>query len=451
MVIDAHKFFRDAVIDDLRSNPEKNLHIIVIATKPDIIKQAPLFHELKNRKQSVLLCHTGQHYDYRYSGGMEEEFSLTPDIHLGIEGSLHEKIAQMIERFGEVIKYLLSIGKMPIPYIHGDTTTSMAIGLASFMHRVGCVHSEAGLRTLTPKKVLFEKFYRDFKQGSFSWDEYYGAMKNKNNFEPGSMEPFPEQYNTRVSEPASGFFAAPVELNREFLLSEGFPSDRVVVTGNAVADATMQAVEQASQSTILQKYPQLKSGEFIRFCIHRRENTENQKRFTILIDSIEKLVKNNRSVLLISLFGTEQAIDRFGLRKRIEKLSEGYPSSFIYSDVWPYYKDVIAAMKVCGLVATDSGSMQEEMNIIGIPTVTLRFGSDRAESIFAGSNVIAPPVDSDFVVKIINCAFKNKDMAKTGNIYGENVAKKIIDEVILRLDRDEHMFRTEEERIGINF
>lgn len=446
---DIPAYFRDGLAAEIRAAPQHHVHIVTIATKPDIIKQAPIYHELKKRGEYVLLCHTGQHYDWRYSGGMEEEFGLIVDIHLGIEGNLHQKIAQMVERFGQVTDYFLREGKTPIPYIHGDTTTSMAIGLASFMHRVACVHVEAGIRTLTPKKAIIEKYYNDFKNGQFQWADYYAAMRERTNFERGSMEPFPEQYNTRVSEPASGFYAAPVELDREFLLSEGFSQDSIVVTGNTVADATLAAIADAENSTIFAKYPQLRNGQFIRFCIHRRENTQDQKRFTILIEAIEKLVHEGQCVLLISLFGTEEAIDRFLLRPRLESLAKDYPNTFIYSDVWPYYRDVIAAMRACAAVATDSGSMQEEMNILGIPCVTLRFGSDRAESILAGANVLAPPVDSDYVVAVIKGALHNKEMAKISNLYGKDVSQKLVNEVLSRLTNNKHLFRAEEERIGL--
>jgi len=448
--MNAPSYFTPEAVQKIGSNDKKIVHIVLIATKPDIIKQAPIYNELKARGEFVLLCHTGQHYDFRYSGGMEEEFGLTTDIHLSIEGSLNAKVAQMIERFGEVIEYLHASGKTPIPYIHGDTSTSMAIGLASYMHRVACVHVEAGIRTLTPKAEVYEKFYSDFKAGTFDWDEYYASQQVRDNFELGSMEPFPEQFNTRVSEPASGYHAAPVELDREFMLSEGFTPDSIEVIGNTVADATLQAIEDSEKSTIFEKYPQLESGEFVRFCIHRRENTQDKKRFTVLIDAMEKLVRGGSSVLLISLFGTEEAIDTFGLRSRIEALVAEYPETFIYSDVWPYYRDVIAAMRKCAAIATDSGSMQEEMNILGVPCVTLRFGSDRGESVLAGGNLQAPPIDSDFVVEIIKGAMNNSRMAGVGNIYGTDVSKKLIDGVLARVDDDLGLFQTEEARLKLN-
>ncbi len=442
-------YFTPEAIEKLQTAEKKIVHIVLIATKPDIIKQAPLYKELQARGEMVLLCHTGQHYDFRYSGGMEEEFGLTVDIHLKIDGSLHSKIAQMIERFGEVVEYLQSTGKTPIPYIHGDTSTSMAIGLGSYMHRVACVHVEAGIRTLTPKAELYEKFYADFKAGTFNWDEYYQAQQVRDNFELGSMEPFPEQFNTRVSEPASGYHAAPVELDREFMLAEGFTPDTIEVVGNTVADATFQAIEDSEKSTIFETYPQLENGKFVRFCIHRRENTQDKKRFTVLIDAMEKLVRSGESVLLISLFGTEEAIDKFGLRERIVALVDEYPETFIYSDVWPYYRDVIAAMRKCAAIATDSGSMQEEMNILGVPCVTLRFGSDRGESVLAGGNVQAPPIDSDFVVEIIKGAMSNQQMASVGNIYGTNVSKRLIDGVLARVDETTGLFHTEEARLKL--
>ncbi|QQS20258.1 UDP-N-acetylglucosamine 2-epimerase [Candidatus Saccharibacteria bacterium] len=442
-------YFTPEAIKKIAQSEKKLVHIVLIATKPDIIKQAPLYHELMNRGELVLLCHTGQHYDFRYSGGMMEEFGITPDILLTIQGPLNAKIAQMIERYGEVIEWLKTQGKTPIPYIHGDTSTSMAIGLGSYMHRVACVHVEAGIRTLTPKREIYKQFYDDFKAGNFNWNDYYAAQQVRGNFEQGSMEPFPEQFNTRVSEPASGYHAAPVELDRDFMLAEGFSSNTIEVTGNTVADATRLAIADAAQSTILEKYPQLASGEFIRFCIHRRENTQDERRFTVLIEAMEKLVQKGRSVLLISLFGTEEAIDSFGLRTRIESLAKENPETFIYSDVWPYYRDVIAAMQRCAAVATDSGSMQEEMNILGVPCVTLRFGSDRSESVLAGANVQAPPIDSDFVVAIIEGALHNKQMASVGNLYGENVSAKIVDGVLARASNELGLFQTEEARPGL--
>ncbi len=117
--------------------------------------------------------------------------------------------------------------------------------------------------------------------------------------------------------------------------------------------------------------------------------------------------------------------------------------------MWPNYRDVIAAMVECAVVATDSGSMQEEMNILGVPCVTLRFGTDRAESVFAGGNVLAPPIDSGFVVAVIEAAMDSPGMGVVGNLYGGDASMKIVDNVIARLDPRDGLFRTEERRLGM--
>lgn len=426
----------------------KFVHIVTIGTKPDIIKQAPIYNDLKKRGETVLLFHTGQHYDYNYSGGVEEEFGLDVDVRLIIEGSLAKKTAQMIERFGTILEYLLEHEKVPIPYVHGDTSTASAIAYSAMLHGVACVHVEAGIRTLTPRKAIYHYFYKEFQEKRFDWNEYYVAMQDIDTYTRGSMEPFPEQVNTRMIEPASGFYATPVELTKEFLVAEGFEESKISVVGNTIADPTLAALKDAEKSDIFDRYPLLKDGNFIMVSIHRRETLNDAWRFHAIIDTLEKLAAEGYIVLFISLNGTEQAIDRFELRPQIEAMVKKYPKHFIYSEAWAYHRDIIAAMKKSAVVASDSGGFQEEANIVGVPCVTLRYGSDRGESFIAGANVPVPPFDSDFMVEIIKGAFNNDDMRRVGNIYGSDVSKKIVDGVLQHLDPETGFYMSEERRLG---
>ena len=111
--------------DDIADNSDRHVHLIMIATKPDIIKQIPLYKELKKRGHLVILGHTGQHYDENLSGGMLKEFGVEPDFNLNVRGALHEVVSQIIGRLGHVIAELKEKGKIVIPYVHGDTTTAM--------------------------------------------------------------------------------------------------------------------------------------------------------------------------------------------------------------------------------------------------------------------------------------------------------------------------------------
>jgi UDP-N-acetylglucosamine 2-epimerase (non-hydrolysing) len=252
-----------------------------------------------------------------------------------------------------------------------------------------------------------------------------------------------------MAEAATGFHAAPVELDREFLLSEGFSKEKIAVVGNSVADAVQKSLKSVGSSKILDEFPLLKNKEFIPVFIHRRETCEDENRFRVVVNSIKKLVESGESVFLVSLFAFEAALDRYGYRHVINELTKKYPEHFIYTEAITYHADMVNLMLNSPVVVADSGSMQEELNVLQVPCVTLRFGTDRGESLLAGSNILAPPIDSDFVVSIIKGAKNNKSMRAVKNIYGENVSAKIADEVLGRLDNDMGLFISEDKRLGL--
>lgn len=426
----------------LTKTSQKEIHLILIATKPDIIKQIPLYRELKKRGHSVVLGHTGQHYDENLSGGMLREFGVEPDFNLNVRGSMHEVVSQIIARLGWIIQELKASGKIVIPYVHGDTTTAMAASNAGYCHGCSSVHVEAGIRTLTPD------YSGPWKKPGSSWNiaTWRAFLMDQRNWRRGSQEPYPEQFNTRCSEAGSGVHLAPVELDREFMLSEGFAEDRIFVVGNSVVDATEEALSRAKSSTVFDRYPLLRDGNFVRFCIHRRENCIAESRFKPIYDAMVSLITSGRTVLLINMIQTKLAFERFGLMSEVQALAKKY-KNFILSDVWAEYGDVVAAMSRAAVCATDSGSMQEEMNALRVPCVTLRFGSDRSESIINGGNIIAPPVDAALIQKVIEFAWDNPEMRKAPPLYGKNVSKKCIDAVETVLQKGA-IFRSDEHRLG---
>ena len=448
-------FLSPKFFDDQSDQKDCHVHLILIATKPDIIKQVPLYKELKKRGHCVVLGHTGQHFSENLSGGMLKEFAVDPDFNLNVRGEMHEVVSQIIGRLGFVIGELKKRGKVVIPYIHGDTTTAMAASNAGFCHGFASVHVEAGIRTLTPdygsKKCEVRSANEKSKSQLFDVEAWCAFLMDRENWQRGSLEPYPEQFNTRCSEAASGIHLAPVELDREFMLSEGFPEDRIFVVGNSVVDMieemTKRSALSSQRSAIFEKYPLLAEGSFVRFCIHRRENCLSERRFRAIYGAMKSLVEEGRHVLLISMIQTEKAFERFGLKQEIESLAKKH-NNFIYSQVWPEYRDVVTAMMKAAVCATDSGSMQEEMTALGVPCVTLRFGSDRSESAMAGGNLIAPPIDSMLIKTMITWAWDNKEMRKVPKLYGKNVSAKCIDCVEKVLVSGE-VFRGEEERLRL--
>lgn len=425
-------------------------HLVLIATKPDIIKQAPLILELKKREEFVIVVHSGQHYDWNLSGGLEEEFNIKPDINLCINGCLYEQQSQIIERLGFILSEIKMLGKQVIPYIYGDTTTAVAGGIASFANLICSAHVEAGLRTMSPPKELITTLL-----GTFNVNNYFEDLKQSSRWVKGSYEPYPEQFDTRAAAPSAGVHFAPTRINAENLIDEGYINERVFVVGNPVSDALNLIKKNINKSDIIDRYPILGNGNVIRFCTHRRENISSYQRFMAIYDSMLELVNEGRTVLFISLGATEKALENYKLKEKTLSLAKKC-KNFIYSPAWPFYTDVIAAMKKCSVVVTDSGSIQEETNMLGIPGVILRFNSDRPEGVFSGSNILAPPINKEVVVKIIRQVASDKNlnlnMCKSPKLYGEMVSKKTVD-IINKITKQDSFFNLfefmEHERLGL--
>lgn len=435
--------------NEIELTPQKYAHIVMVATKPDIIKQAPLYLELKKRGELVILVHTGQHYDYNLSEGVLREFGMTIDIQLNISGKLHEKFSQIIERLGNFLLELSeTYGKIPVPYVHGDTLTATTADKAAFLNKFAVVHVEAGIRTFTPNEHFFHRIFTDWQHGTFDWQYYYSQMQNHRIYELGSIEPYPEQFDTRWVEPSTGYFAVPHELYRRTLMNEGFQDDRIEVVGNTIADAVRLSCKRIPESGAFEAYPNMKWKKLIFITIHRRENCEVQERFLAIYYSIKKLVQEGYPVCFLGLNASESALDRYGLREDIEALRLSHPENFAYGPALAHHHEVMDMISQAGCVMTDSGSMQEEANIVSVPCVTVRFGSDRSETLLAGANVLAPPVNASLIAEITKWAYDNPLMRKW-NLYGENVSEKIVDGVTRLLEKEGKLFRLDHERLGV--
>ncbi len=364
---------------------------ILTGTRPDIIKMAPLYWEAKSRGHAPVLIHTGQHYSDHLFGGVYASMDLPKPEHMletGACTSPAQSAGKMIMAVDELLRTKEKC--LDILLTHGDTLTSMSGSLAAYLNNVPVGHVEAGLRTF-------------------------------------SREPFPEQLDTRCSDAASDLFFAATDTNRQNLLNEGFSPARIYMTGNTVVDAAMWAAKKGAGAQAFFKTHGVDfSRPTVYYSIHRRETTMSKERFSAAARAAMELADKGYDVVWSIRPGTKVALQKFGLDTELAAHPRLHPIEEI-----PSYPFIMNLMSRCRFVCTDSGSMQEEAAALHVPCITVRYVTDRPESVQTGANVLAQPDSAGHIVEICAQVEKNHDkMSKALNPYGEgDSSKQILDAI----------------------
>jgi UDP-N-acetylglucosamine 2-epimerase len=429
------------------SAKRSRLIAIVIGTKPDFYKQAPLIREVIDNDIPAIVIDTGQHFDDLLGFGIKE-FSINDHVacNLKIRGDLVEKASDLIikfAKFGRICKMRFpSVSVMPI--VHGDTLVAGITPLAwAFGVGQKVAQNEAGLRSMAPDaikdlRVNLEPSHQDIE--SFADCQFNGKWFL------AREEPYPEQIDTWICSAGTQYFFAPTELNKQNLIREGYPEDSIHVVGNSIVDAINLKRREKPHQSIFDLYPQAEIGEWIRVDIHRRENL-TKIRFSAIIDGITGLVKLGYKVLFIKLNATRHALNAYGLDVKLDKLADSYPDNFIQTPLWKEYGHVVEFLDSghCWAELTDSGSMQEElMYFPNVLSLTVRLNTDRPETICQGKgNVLVPPINHAWITEFVKAARSEKLGALLKNkrpMYGQpgqvskNITKIIKDHIIREED-----------------
>ena len=443
---------------------------VVTATKPDFYKQAPVVAAARERGLPCFVIHTGQHYDDVLGHGLEE-YDLEQHIaaDLGIRGDLSEKTAQMMLAVRQLADRLEEWPETTVlPLVHGDTHAAAIFPQAwLFATNQQVAHNEAGLRAMAPDydAVLSSRDApgtdaessdttpTDLDPAAFVTEQWEG------DWHVDRTEPFPEQYDTFIGSAAARYQFAPVDLNREHLLSEGYPDtvegrERVPVVGNSVVDAIRMKADHGGES-VFDVYPVLEArDDWIRVDIHRRANLL-PGRFRALVEGVIALVEDGYNVNFVELTATRHALERHGYRERLQGLADER-DNFLFTGLWKKHAHVYEFLRSgqCLAEFTDSGSMQEELNAIDeAACLTARFNTDRPETVFdAGTNLLVPPVSGEFVHEMVTHVLETesvRERLQSGpDLYGENVGDGIVDFLAER--RDEGVFEWSHERNGFD-
>jgi len=317
----------------------KNI-IVVIATRPDIIKLAPVIRALRDDAErfGVKVLFTSQHRDL--AAPLLEYFAIEPDFNLDVmtAGQSPEGVtARVLERAGEVFA-----GESPDwVVVQGDTTSAMASAMAAYYRKIPVAHVEAGLRT----------------------DTIYN--------------PFPEEMNRRLITRLAGLHCAATAMNRRALLDEGVPDATIHVTGNPVIDAMSMILERddASAPPIAREIAS-REHMLLLLTTHRRENFGDAQRE--IFRAVTAIVEEHPSVEVVFSVHPNPAVS--------EAIARHLPAHPRIHRIAPLdYPAFIHLLALSGLVLSDSGGIQEEAPALGKPLLILRTTTERPEAVDAGS------------------------------------------------------------------
>jgi len=313
---------------------------IILGTRPEIIKMAPIIKELENRREKdYFILHTGQHYSYNLDRVFFEQLKLpTPKYNLeagsSSPGEQTAKILTGIER-------ILRQESPDVILVEGDTNSVLASALAAVKLHIKVGHVEAGLR---------------------SYDRN-----------------MPEEINRILTDHCSDFLFAPTEKAKAILLGEGIPAKSIFVTGNTIVDTIQQSLAIAGENADTINTLNLKPKEYFLVTVHRQENVDNRARFAAILEGLDRVAAKFRLPVVYPVHPHS--------RKRMDEFNLKSPNLTMIDPL--DYLGFLQLESQARLILTDSGGVQEEACILSVPCVTLRDNTERPETIDVGANILA--------------------------------------------------------------
>lgn len=321
-----------------RRNHKKMKIMTIFGTRPEIIRLSPVM-KILDRHCEHITVHTGQNFQESLSDIFIKDLEVrTPDVHFGIKAkSFGEQIGQILSKTDDVLEHY----KPDKVLILGDTNSALAAIVAA-RRGIPIFHMEAGNR----------------------------CFDNR----------VPEEVNRRIIDHSSTILLPYTERSKENLVNEGIERERIYVTGNPIKEVLDSFNPKIEQSDALEKFGE-KPFEYFLVTLHRSENVDFYDRLNKIFESFASIVDKFGRNMLISVHPrTAEKMAKFGLKPNSDKIKLLEPLGFF---------DFIKLEKNAAAVLTDSGTVQEECAIFGIPNITLRDVTERPETIECGSNMLS--------------------------------------------------------------
>lgn len=305
----------------------------IVGARPQFIKAAPVSRWLRLHHREVLI-HTGQHYDDLLSEVFFRELEIpTPDYNLGVGSASHgRQTGEMLARVEEV----LLEEKPDWVVVYGDTNSTLAAALAAAKLHIPVAHVEAGLRSYNRK--------------------------------------MPEEINRVLTDHLSSLLFCPTDTAVRNLVREGI-TQGVHKVGDVMYDLALWGLEVAEQkSTILQTLG-IEPGGYLLATIHRPNNTDDPGNLSAIVSALNDVAE---TVIFPAHPRTQKALKHWGIHLNSNvRITEPVG-----------YLDMLVLEKNARMILTDSGGVQKEAYILGVPCVTLREETEWVETVEAGWNIL---------------------------------------------------------------
>lgn len=319
--------------------------INVVGARPNFMKMAPISEAMRRYPEQIrpLLVHTGQHYDERMSKSFFTDLGMPrPDLDLGVgSGSHAEQTARVMVEFEKVC-----LREAPdLVIVVGDVNSTMACAITAKKLGIQVAHVEAGLRS------------RDMTM--------------------------PEEINRLCTDVLCDYLFTTDHFANENLLAEGISAEKIHFVGNVMIDTLLKHKALAQDLGLLDRWG-LKAGGFATLTLHRPSNVDDEGTLEGILRTLSEFGREIPIVFPVHP-RTRKMVDRFGLGHYFA--TTGNPSG-----LWPTeplgYLEFLHLNMHAKMVITDSGGLQEEATVLGVPCITLRYNTERPITCEVGTNYV---------------------------------------------------------------
>ncbi|HEY1026194.1 MAG TPA: UDP-N-acetylglucosamine 2-epimerase (non-hydrolyzing) [Pseudomonas sp.] len=327
------------------------MHIaFVLGTRPEIIKLSSLIKACQVQRIDYTLIHTNQHYSSSMDACFFEELAL-PAAHFNLGVGACPPASQ-VGRMLVALEPLLNDLKPDHVVVQGDTNSALAGGLAANKAGFSVAHVEAGLR---------------------SFDR--------------SM---PEESNRVLLDHLASHWFCPAERQVQLLAREGIAGPGVQVTGNTGVDATLLYAARAIRHSQVLELFGLQPGNYLLLTCHRPSNTDDLSHFSRLMSAIEHLAQQRGQVVIFPCHPRLSAAHH-AILATLPSIRCCEPQGYL---------DTLALLQQSSLLLTDSGGLQEEAYVLGLPCMVLRNNTERPETLENGGACLVQDISPEVLCRL---------------------------------------------------